>query len=369
MKYIIKDNQAGFVMKNGIFQKMITAGIWHFPKLLGYQVEIEEMTGELDFMDVPYQVLSKDDMFRSLTLHMEIPDGSIGFLYVNGKLTSFANRKEYIFWNVFDQYEIKVVSMLETEIGAEVSKQMLSLLPGKYYTCVQVGEGEVGLVYYDNVMQRQLSKGVYYFWNYTYNVSYTVLDMRQKELDIVGQEILTKDKIGIRMNVACMYKIKDAVEFTATISDLKGQLYSAAQLVVRAIVGNYRLDEILEAKEQISGEIYAALKEREAMFCVTFLTAGIKDIILPGEIREIMNSVLVAEKAAQANVIARREEVASTRSLLNTAKLMDENRTLYKLKELEYLEKICEKVGDISVNGSAGILEQLGKMTGTGQAV
>ena len=234
---------------------------------------------------------------------------------------------------------------------------------------MQVGEGETGLVYYDNVMQRELSKGVYRFWNYTHNITYMVLDMRQKELDIVGQEILTKDKIGIRMNITCMYKIRDAVEFAATISDLKGQLYSAAQLVIRAIVGNYRLDEILEAKEQISEEIYSALKEKEEMFCVNFLSAGIKDIILPGEIREIMNSVLVAEKTAQANVISRREEVASTRSLLNTAKLMDENRTLYKLKELEYLERICEKVGDISVNGNAGIIEQLGKMMGTGQAV
>ena len=367
MKYIIRDNQAGFVFKNGVFQKMITAGTWHFPKIAGYTVVIEEMLDELDYIEVPYQVLSKDTAFLNATVHVEIPDGSVGFIYMNGKLTSFANRKEYIFWNVFDKYEVRIVPMTETLIGTEVTKHMLSLVPTHLYTEVSVGEGEVGLVYYDNVMQNQLSKGVYRFWNYNHAVSYCVLDMKQKELDIVGQEILTKDKIGIRMNIACMYKIRDAVEFVATISDLKGQLYPAIQLVIREIVGNYRLDEILEAKEQISKEIYEALKGKEEMFCVNFLTAGIKDIILPGEIREIMNSVLVAEKAAQANVISRREEVASTRSLLNTAKLMDENQTLYKLKELEYLEKICEKVGEISVNGNAGIMEQLGKMMGTRQ--
>ena len=364
MKYKIKDNQAGFVLKNGIFQKMILSGIYYFPGMLGYTVEIEEMTGELDYMDVPYQVLSKDPAFLNVTVHVEIPDGFIGFIYVNGKLTSFANRKEYTFWNVFDKYEIKVVSMEETEVGAEVSRQMLSLVPGKFYTEIKVGEGETGLVYYDNVMQKQLSKGVYRFWNYCHTITCHVLDMRQKELDITGQEILTRDKIGIRMNVACLYKIKNAIEFAATVPDLKGQLYSAVQLAIREIVGNYKLDEILEAKERISGEIYAALKEREAMFCVNFLTAGIKDIILPGEVRDIMNSVLVAEKAAQANVISRREEVASTRSLLNTAKLMDENKTLYKLKEMEYLEKICEKVGKISLGGNAGLMEQLGKMMG-----
>ena len=84
-----------------------------------------------------------------------------------------------------------------------------------------------------------------------------------------------------------------------------------------------------------------------------------KDIILPGEIRDIMNTVLIAEKRAQANVITRREEVASTRSLLNTARLMEENQTLFKLKELEYLEKICDNVGNITVNGGSDLLSQL----------
>ncbi len=364
MKYIVKDNQAGFVLKNGVFQKMITSGTYHFSRTLGYQIEIEEMEGEVDYLDVPYQVLAKDPAFLASTVHMEIPDGAAGFLFINGKLTSFADRKEYTFWNVFEKREIKTVSMEETAMGPEVTKQMLAMIPRNLYTVISVGEGETGLVYYDNMLQDQLSRGVYRFWNYIHEVTYQVFDMRQRELDIVGQEILTRDKIGIRMNVACMYKIKDAVEFAAAVSDMKGQLYSAVQLVIREIVGNYKLDEILEKKEQISREIYHALQEKEEMFCITFLAAGIKDIILPGEIREIMNSVLVAEKTAQANVISRREEVASTRSLLNTARLMDENQTLYKLKELEYLERICEKVGEISVNGNMGIVEQLGKMIG-----
>lgn len=103
----------------------------------------------------------------------------------------------------------------------------------------------------------------------------------------------------------------------------------------------------------------ARLKEKQAEYFVAFSEAGVKDIILPGEIRSIMNTVLIAEKKAQANVITRREEVASTRSLLNTAKLMDENQTLYKLKELEHLERICENVGSISVSGGTDLLSQL----------
>ena len=103
----------------------------------------------------------------------------------------------------------------------------------------------------------------------------------------------------------------------------------------------------------------ARLKEKEQRFFVEITDGGIKDIILPGEIRQIMNAVLVAEKQAQANVITRREEVASTRSLLNTAKLMDENRTLYRLKELELIERICGNVGSINLSGSGDLLTQL----------
>lgn len=82
-------------------------------------------------------------------------------------------------------------------------------------------------------------------------------------------------------------------------------------------------------------------------------------MILPGDMKEILNQVLMAEKKAQANIIMRREETASTRSLLNTAKLMEENEMLFKLKEMEYVEKIADKISNISVNGAGDIVGQL----------
>ena len=364
MKVIIKEKEAGFVMKNGLFIKMLKAGKYYFPKALGYEVHIEEMYGELNFLDVPYQVLEQDEAFKKATVRFQIPDGFLGLVYVNNTLQSFATRKEYIFWNVFEEYEIRMVSMEETEIGKEVTKQMLSVIPTRYYTTVTVGEGEIGLLYYDRVLTRRLTSGIYYFWNAKNNVSVRLVDTKQTELNIAGQEILTKDKIGIRMNVSCIYRVKDAAAVTENIKNLEQQMYSFVQLVIRELTGSYKLDEILEMKETISKEIFKKLKEAEKTFYVEFFSAGIRDIILPGEIRDIMNSVLVAEKNAQANVISRREEVASTRSLLNTAKLMDENKTLYKLKELEYLERICDRVGEISVNGNAGLIEQLGALLG-----
>ncbi len=89
----------------------------------------------------------------------------------------------------------------------------------------------------------------------------------------------------------------------------------------------------------------------------------IKDIILPGEMREIFNKVIEAKKRAEANIIKRREETAATRSLLNTAKLMKDNPTLARLKELEALEKITQTVGTLNIyNGLDGVLNGMFKL-------
>jgi regulator of protease activity HflC (stomatin/prohibitin superfamily) len=131
------------------------------------------------------------------------------------------------------------------------------------------------------------------------------------------------------------------------------------QLALRAYVGTMNFDELLEKKEGIAPYVMQAVEAKAEELGVTVAGFGIRDIVLPGDVKEIMNQVLVAEKQAQANTIMRREETASTRSLLNTAKLMEENAMLWKLKEMEYVEKIAEKISNISVSGNGMLIEQL----------
>jgi regulator of protease activity HflC (stomatin/prohibitin superfamily) len=204
-----------------------------------------------------------------------------------------------------------------------------------------------------------LDGGTYYFWENGVKIDVEFVDTRLTQMNICGQEILTQDKVSLRINFVCNYRVTDYTKILAEIDDFVEQIHVAAQLALRDYVGKYKLDELLENKAEMSKFVFARLKEKGKELFVEIVDAGIKDIILPGEIRDIMNTVLIAEKRAQANVITRREEVASTRSLLNTAKLMDENQTLYRLKELEYIERICDNVGNINLNGNTDVLSQL----------
>ena len=96
------------------------------------------------------------------------------------------------------------------------------------------------------------------------------------------------------------------------------------------------------------------MRERIAETGIEVTELGVKDVILPGEIRELVNKVVEAERTAKANLIRRQEETAATRSLLNTARLMEDNPLLLRLKELESLERLVEKVGRIDLHTGEG---------------
>lgn len=178
----------------------------------------------------------------------------------------------------------------------------------------------------------------------------------------MGKEILSKDKVTLRFNLILNYQIKDASIPLKNYDDFEEELRLLVQMKYREYLGEKTLDEILAEKESMGAIVLSELKKEEHKFGAEFINSGIKDLILPGDIREILNTVLIAEKKAMANVITRREETASTRSLLNTAKLMEENETLFRLKEFEYLERIFDKVQSLSLTSSSSAIEQLSSL-------
>lgn len=364
MKYIIKEQECGYLLKNGTFCGFLTAGKYHYPKQLGYELKIVPMIGRVDTCQIPDEILLKNKDFAARTVLAEIPDECIGIRFVNQAFKEVLNGPRVLYWTVYEQVEVRLVDITDPWMEKSMPRYYLDLMPIKYYKKITVKDGEIGLLYFDNRFEKRLEQGTYYFWNYGKEVTCKIFNMKIQQLDISGQEILTADKVTIRLNVLCSYRITDPERLVQTIEGAFAQLYSCAQLILREYVGRFRLDELLAQKEEISRALLAQMREHQQDYCVEITNTGIKDIILPGEIRDIMNTVLIAEKKAQANVIMRREEVASTRSLLNTARLMDENKTLLKLKEMEYLERICDKVGNISLNGGKGVLEQLSDLAG-----
>ena len=225
---------------------------------------------------------------------------------------------------------------------------------------VIVTERSVGLLFVDGAFVRELAPGFHLFWQFERSVAASVVDLRATVLDVAGQEILTSDRVGVRVNLAAVWQIVDPVRVGRELADPREYVYREMQLALRRAIGARSLDELLGDKAGLDDAIVAEARARLEPLGFRVPSAGVRDVILPGDMRELMNRVVAAEKSAQANNIRRREETASTRSLLNTAKLMADNPVLMRLKELEALERVTERVGSLTVHdGLEGVMKGL----------
>jgi regulator of protease activity HflC (stomatin/prohibitin superfamily) len=348
-KRIIQENQRGFLFRNGKFVKMLTPGKYY---------EFGDREIGIVFVDQPLalgrcsvETLLANKAVAEATTVVEVGDEEMALHFVNGKFENILRTGKHVFWNVEDTHEFQLVDISTPEVSADVPTYIFAKIAPIYYHKIEVAEYQKARLYFDQKLVRILDAGTHYFWRGATKVDFGFVDTRLTQMNITGQEMLTADKVSLRINFVCNYRITDYVKILTEVDNFEEQMHVAAQMALREFVGKYKLDEILENKDKMAECVLQKLRAKEAELFVEITDAGVKDIILPGEIRDIMNTVLVAEKRAQANVITRREEVASTRSLLNTARLMDENKTLYKLKELEYIERICENVGNINLSG------------------
>jgi regulator of protease activity HflC (stomatin/prohibitin superfamily) len=216
---------------------------------------------------------------------------------------------------------------------------------------VQVPDHGAGLLYIDGKVERLLDTGNYAFWKFGRNLAVELVDLRLQAMEVTGQEILTRDKVSLRLNLAATWRYTDVLKAHAQLAKPAEQMYRELQFGLRAAVGTRSLDELLENKTVIDEVVSAHVRARLSAFGLELDGVGVKDIVLPGEMKTILAQVVEAGKAAEANVIRRREETAATRSLLNTAKVMEDNPVALRLKELETLERISERIDKISVFG------------------
>lgn len=231
------------------------------------------------------------------------------------------------------------------------------------FSTVEIEEGHVGLLSVDGVRLADLPPGTHGFWKLGRHVAVKRVDLRHRTHGVTGHEILTKDRVTIRVNLTAGFRVVDPVKATTAVKDFEEALHRSLALAFRKTLGGLTLDRLLAEKVTVDAEAAGTVRAEMAGIGIEVGEIALKDVILPGEMREILTSVVAAEKAAEANVIRRREETNATRSLLNTAKVMAENPVMLRLKELEALEAIAGKVERLTVhNGTEGLLSDLVKL-------
>ncbi len=357
-KITIRKGQLGLLVKAGDYTHILEAGEHRLSWFGKQEVTIVELNGGDVAEDLAnYLRRFRPEWVDAHCLAVDTAGHDVAALYRNGILVEIippASRR--LFWQdgslsveLLDTRDVRVPesimnAVLQPRSGAAVKGRDAILT-------VNVAAWHVGVLKIDGVTQPLLPPGLSAYWKVNHLVDADVVDTRLQLMEVSGQEILTKDKVNLRINLGANWQYSDVLQAFSQLTKPLDHLYRELQFALREAVGTRTLDELLEDKQIIDEVVSAQVKPRMASFGMDVASLGVRDIVLPGDMKTILSKLIEAEKSAQANVIRRREETAATRSLLNTAKVMENNPVALRLKELETLERVAERIDKISVFG------------------
>ncbi len=361
-KIRVRQHERGLLFRHGDFQRLLKPGayrLWsRLWSLRRTRIEIVD-TLQTRFTHELLDFLLGHAEVRDALRVVDLKDDERALLWKDGRLAYVLGPGRHAFWRTPHRLEVEVFNVSDFKFD-HVRLEAILTHPGAkpYLECVRVEPHERTLLFREGELVGTLNPGRYAFWKHAGRIVCKTVDLREQLLDVAGQEIMTHDKVTLRVNLLVTYRVGDPVEAATVVSDHAQALYREAQLVLRAAVGTRNLDTLLSDKEAVGGGVRDALRRRASEFGVIVQSVGLRDIILPGEMKAILNQVIAAEKQAQANLIKRREETAAARSQANTAKLMAENPLLARFKELEMLQDILAGSKATFVLGSGDVADQ-----------
>ncbi|CAD6174848.1 slipin family protein [Escherichia coli] len=358
-KISVRKDQLALLSRNGDYYKVLHAGEHLLPWLNTPEVLLITLDGsEVPDVLADYLRRLQPDWVEKYCLVADLSEIEAGALYMDGILLEIlppSTRRLY--WRVEDDLTLVRMNTQQVQVQTEVMNAVLQprrkgAVKGRdAILTVQVPAWHVGVLKIDGETQALLPPGLTAYWKINHLVEAEVVDTRLQVLEVSGQEILTKDKVNLRINLAANWRYSDVLLAFSQLTKPIDHLYRELQFALREAVGTRTLDELLEDKQVIDDVVSEQVKSRMLPFGMEIASLGVKDIVLPGDMKNILAQLVEAEKSAQANVIRRREETAATRSLLNTAKVMENNPVALRLKELETLERVAERIDNISVFG------------------
>ena len=358
----VRAHERGLVFRNRELRGVLQPGLhWTFDPLRQVRVDVVSVREPMLY-HADLEVIVKSGALGADAQVVDLKDHERAIVWVDGRVRWILKPGLYAFWTVFHAVRVEVVDARAVRFEHDSLHAILAVPGADALDAVEVAPGFTGLFFKEGRHEASLAPGTHAMWKGLGRARVVPIDLREQVLDVAGQEIMTADKVTLRLNSVVVFRVADAIAAVTIVDDHRQALYREAQLALRAVVGTRELDALLADKDAVARELHDLVQARAAAFGVSVVSLGIRDVVLPGEMKELLNKVTEAKKAAEAHLITRREEVAAMRSQANTARILESSPTLMRLRELETLEKVAS-AGKLSVVvGDKGLTDRVVKL-------
>lgn len=359
----VRAHERGLLFRGGVFERLLSPGRHLlFDPLLELRVEKVSVRNVV-FEHRDLEVIARSGALAGEALVLDLKDHERALVWVDGRFHGLRGPGLHAFWTAFHEVRAEVVDARPVRFEHPELPVLLAA-PGApaLLEPVSVEAGSVGLLFRDGRHVATLPPGQHAVWRGEGRVRVLHVDLRERVCDVTGQEIMTADRVTLRLNALVTFRVADPLRAVTEVEDHLQALHRQAQLALRAVVGTRELDALLAEKDGVARQLEETLRGATAGFGLEVRAVGIRDVILPGDMKEILNRVTEARKAAEAALVTRREETAAMRSQANTARIFESNPTLMRLRELEVLEKVADKANLTVVLGEGGLADRVVKL-------
>jgi regulator of protease activity HflC (stomatin/prohibitin superfamily) len=359
----IKPHERGLLFREGEPIAVLRPGVhWYLDPLLKLRLQIVAPR-ETWLAHKDLELIVKSGILGNEAVVLDLRDYERALVWIDRRFAGIVDKGLHVLWTIEHEVRVEIVDARPMQlVHSDLAVITRSDRAGALLEVLNVEPGHAGLWFRDGAYQATLEPGMYAFWKNVGKLKLYDVDLRELVLDISGQDIMTADKVTLRLNALVTYRTTDPLRSVTEVDGAGQALYRAVQLALREAVGAKELDALLVGKETLTRELAEMIAPRAAELGLTVVTTGIRDIILPGDMKDLMNRVTEARKAAEAALITRREETAAMRMQANTAKILESSPTLMKLRELEVLEKVAGKANLTVVLGDEGLTSRVVKM-------
>ncbi len=356
----IRTYEMGLKFRDGEFQGLLPAGRhWFFDPINRLTIDVVSQR-EPWLLHEKLDLIVRSQALKSQAVVIDMQDHERALVWVENRFSHILPAGQYAYWTGQKQVRVEIVDTRKVRFEHDQFKVIVrSPQASRLLDVCSVQRDHVGVLFIDGRYVETLPPGEYAFWKGPAEARIVEIDLRETMVDVSGQEIMTADKVTLRVNAVVTYKVVDARKAVSQTDDVRQALYRETQLVLRGVIGARELDLLLTDKDAVAKEIEDNVRRRAAELGLELASVGIRDVILPGDMKDLMNKVTEARKAAEANLIFRREETAAIRSQANTAKLLAESPTLMRLRELEVLEKIAASGKLNIILGEKGLADKV----------
>lgn len=359
-RFKIRSYEMGLLFRDGEFRGLLTAGThWFFDPLGKVRVDIVSQRDPW-LLHEKLDLIIKSGALADRAAVLDLKDHERALVWIENRFSQVLPPGQFAYWTGHKQVRIELIDIRQVRFQHEQFKVIVRCsMASRVLDICSVDRDHAGVLFIDGRYVETVGPGEYAFWKGPADAKLVEVDLRETMVDVGGQEIMTADKVTLRLNGVVSYKVVDARKAVSQTDDVRQALYRDTQLVLRSVVGARELDLFLTDKDAVAKEIEDSIRRRAGELGLEIASVGIRDVILPGDMKDLMNKVTEARKAAEANLIARREETAAIRSQANTAKLLADSPTLMRLRELEVLEKIASAGKLNIVLGEKGLADKV----------